>query len=447
MNQMISRTLLVAVPALLFGGTAAGVAFRPSRTAVDAVAAARALAPSISVAATAAPDPAPAVMEEGRALWVNRWDYGSAATIRTLMEQARRANFNIVYFQVRGPGDARYRSQLDPCSPRLCGQLGGVPTWDPLEVAVREAHSRGIQLHAWINALSGWESRTAADCRGLRPSVAGQPNHVLVDHPEWAMYTRRGRPMTCPNGEDEYVYLSPVHPEVRTHLARVAADVVRRYDVDGVHLDRIRYPGADFGWDPASLAEFGRDPATDREGWARFRRELVNSTVRETNDSIKAVRAVPLSAAVWPIYDRTRLGWRESSSGVAQFFQDTWGWASGGYLDVAVPMTYFYVADERCSYRPRRPGQEPNPDWDCMVADHVAGMRPSGRHVYAGIVTGLPLAEIARQVRIGRERGVNGFSFYSYGALNEQNAWSFLANGVFSEPAAVPRMPWLGAGN
>ncbi|HEX8392809.1 MAG TPA: family 10 glycosylhydrolase, partial [Longimicrobium sp.] len=362
----------------------------------------------------------------------------------TLMEQARRANFNIVYFQVRGPGDARYRSALDPCSPRLCDRLGGVPTWDPLEVAVREAHARGLQLHAWINALSGWESRTPAECRALRPSAPGQPNHILVDHPEWAMHTRAGRPMGCPNG-DEYVYLSPAHAGVRTHLARVAADVVRRYEVDGVHLDRIRYPGAAFGWDPAALRAFGKDPASDPQGWSRFRRELVNSVVRETNDSIKSVRPVPLSAAVWPIYDRTRFGWRESSSGVSQFFQDTWGWAAGGYLDVAVPMTYFYVADERCSYRPRRPGEEPNPDWDCMVADHVDGMRPSGRHVYAGIVTGLPLNEIARQVRIGRERGVNGFSFYSYGALNEQNAWSFLANGVFREPATVPRMPWLRA--
>src|SRR5688500_20178905 len=129
--------------------------------------------------------------------------------------------------------------------------------------------------------------------------------------------------------------------------------------------------------------------------------------VRETHDSIHAVRKVPLSAAVWPIYDRTRFGWN-SSSGIAQFFQDTWGWARGGYLDVAVPMTYFYVADQRCSYVPRRRGQEPNPDWDCMVADHVAGMAPTGRHVYAGVLAGLGLGEIAGQVRLGRPRGGGG---------------------------------------
>lgn len=440
MNQKIARTLFASAPVLLLGAVAAGTALRP-HAAAPAAADPLGVPSLVAPAFAAAPPSSGAVMQEARALWVNRWDYGSAATIRQVMENARRANFNIVYFQVRGPWDARYRSRLDPCSPRLCGELGGVPTWDPLEVAVREAHARGLQLHAWINALSGWESNTAASCRALRPSAPGQPNHVLIDHPEWAMHVRGGRPMACPNG-DEYVYLSPAHAGVRTHLARVAADIVRRYAVDGVHLDRIRYPGVAFGHDPAALRAFGRDPAAHPRDWAQFRRELVNRMVRETHDSIRAVRKVPLSAAVWPIYDRTRFGWN-SSSGAADFAQDTWEWARGGYLDAAVPMAYFYVADERCSYRPRRPGQPPNPDWDCMIADHVQGMRPTGRHVYAGVLAGLGRDEIARQVRIGRQRGVHGFSFYFYSSLATMNAWSFLGDGVFREPAVVPRMDWL----
>ena len=432
--------VLIAAPTLLVGA-AATQALRAAPDPADAPVLEAAL-PAEAPPPAAGPDTAAALLQEGRALWVNRWDYGNAATIARVMENAKRGNFNIVYFQVRGPSDAYYRSALDPCSHRLCDRLGGVPTWDPLEVAVREAHARGLQLHAWINALSGWDSQTAEGCRILRPSAAGQPNHILVDHPEWAMHTRRGAPMACPNGQ-EYVYLSPAHAGVRTHLARVAADVVRRYPVDGVHLDRIRYPGADFGWDPASVAAFGRDPAADPQGWALFRRDLVYRMVKETHDSIQSVRRVPLSAAVWPIYQRERFGWAASSSGVAQFFQDTWGWARGGYLDVAVPMTYFYVAEERCSYRPRRQGLPPNPDWDCMVADHVEGLRPTGRHLYAAVLSSLPHAEIARQVRIGRGHGVNGFSFYSYSTLLRNNGFAYLGSGPFREPAAVPRMEWL----
>jgi uncharacterized lipoprotein YddW (UPF0748 family) len=443
MNRTTAVKLLALAP-LLVAAAAGGATLRPSSAApaadADALAPAAFRAATATRADTTSPPP---LREEGRALWVNRWDYGSAESIAQVMEIASRAHFNLVYFQVRGPSDARYRSRLDPCSALLCGRLGGVPSWDPLEVAVREAHARGLQLHAWLNALSGWESTRAADCAGLVPSVAGQPNHELIDHPEWAMATRGGSPQRCPNGPDvEYIYLSPGNDGVRTHLARVAADVVRRYEVDGVHLDRIRYPGSEYGWDRASLRAFGGDPAADPAGWSRFRRGLVSKLVKEVHDSIQAVRRVPLSAAVWPIYDRERFGW-PSSSGVAQFFQDTWGWAGEGSLDVAVPMTYFYVAERPCSYVPRRPGLEPNPDWECMVADHVAGMKPTGRHVYAGILAGLPFPEIERQIRIGRERGVNGFSVYSYGALQEVGAWRRLGDGPFREPAAVPAMPWL----
>ncbi|HEX8905107.1 MAG TPA: family 10 glycosylhydrolase, partial [Longimicrobiaceae bacterium] len=219
MNRTTTRTLLAAAP-LLLAAAVGGSTLRLRPAPAPALAASASFLSARPKADTA--PPAAPLHEEARALWVNRWDYGDSSTIAQVMEIASRAHFNMVYFQVRGPSDARYRSQLDPCSPRLCGRLGGVPTWDPLEVAVREAHARGLQLHAWINALSGWESTKASDCGGLVPSVPGQPNHELIDHPDWAMHTRSG-PQRCPNGPDvEYIYLSPGNPGVRTHLARVA---------------------------------------------------------------------------------------------------------------------------------------------------------------------------------------------------------------------------------
>lgn len=433
MNGM-TRTLPGALAIALLAAAASGAALAAPRAARSG--SPRPL-PSVRVTKPAKK----AAPREARALWVNRWDYGGPETIRQVMEVASRAHLNLVYFQVSGPWDARYPSALDPCSPRLCGRLGGVPTWDPLEVAVREAHARGLQLHAWINGLSGWESQSRGACGGLVPSVPGQPNHVLIDHPEWAMYGANGRPQGCPNGE-EYVWLSPAHAGVRTHLARVAADVVRRYGVDGVHLDRIRYPDAEFGKDPASLAQFGRDPRADPQGWNRFRRELVSRMVREVHDSIHAVRAVPLSAAVWPIYDRDRFGW-PSSSGVRNFAQDTWGWARDGALDVAVPMAYFRVTTPECTYLPLRPGEAPNPDWRCMIRDHVGGLHAAGRHLYAGIQASWPRAEVERQIAIGRELGVDGFSFYFYSTFAESGLWRTLAEGPFREPAQVPEMDWM----
>ncbi|HEX6750670.1 MAG TPA: family 10 glycosylhydrolase [Longimicrobium sp.] len=432
MKYLLGIPLLAVLPVLFMGA-----ASRP-----------RNVTPTLPPVAATAPRPAAVrasgakpPMVEARAIWVPRMDYNTA-TIPEVMRLAARAHFNIVYLQVRGPSDALYPSQLDPCSIRLCGRLGGVPpATDPLELAVREAHRNGLQLHAWINALSGWESESSAKCGMLRPSAPGQPNHVLIDHPEWAVRTRSGRLHRCPNGED-YVFLSPAVPGVRTHLARVAADVVRRYDVDGVHLDRIRYPGEEFGWDSAALAEFGRDPRADSAGWARFRRELVNRTVREVYDSIHAVRPVPLSAAVWPIYDRRRFGWdalaRPSSSGIDQYFQDPWTWARDGYFDAAVPMTYSTVTTPACGYT-----QEQHGDWRCIVRDQVAGVQPSGRHVYAGILAGLGADEVEREIRIGRELGVNGFSIYFYGQVVSTNLLRRLPEGPFRDVAVVPPMPWL----
>jgi uncharacterized lipoprotein YddW (UPF0748 family) len=423
---------LIALLPLLFVGAAIPRLRAAARPHVSVLPPARAATPARR---------GKAPMVEARAVWVERLDY-KTETIPEVMRLAARAHFNIVYFQVRVASDALYPSRLDPCAPRLCGRLGGAtPEPDPLEIAVREAHRNGLQLHVWLNALSGWYADSAYQCARLEPSAGGEPEHVLVDHPDWAVHYRSGRPQRCPN-EENYVFLSPANPGVRTHLARVAADLVRRYPVDGVHLDRIRYPGPDFGWDPAALAAFGHDPARDSAGWVRFRTEMVNRTVREVWDSIHAVRPVPLSAAVWPIYDRRRLGWdhllRPSSSGVEEYFQDPWKWARDGYLDAAVPMTYSRVTDPGCQYT-----QETHGDWRCTVADQVAGLRPTGRHLYAGILAGLGADEVEREIRIGRQLGVNGFSISFYSMVVTTDLMRRLPEGAFREPAVVPPMPWL----
>jgi uncharacterized lipoprotein YddW (UPF0748 family) len=387
---------------------------------------------------------------EARALWVNRFEYmtgqgptADQAKIRHILERARSANFNLVYFQVRGMGDAYYKSALEPCAITLCGKLGnGQPTtWDPLEFAVTEAHARGLQLHAWLNALSAFASpvnNNAAFCTHLAPSAAGSPQHMLIAHPEWAMVNASGVRQSCENSTAvEYVYVSPAIPAVRTHLARVAADVARRYAVDGIHLDRIRYPGTAWSHDTTSLRLFGRDPAADPAGWEQFRRERVNLAVKETHDSIRAAtpRKVVLSAAVWGIYDPRKWGW-PSSSGIAQFYQDPRAWAQGGYLDVSVPMTYFSISPTKCSYVTN------SPDWACLLDDHLQGYRASGRHVYIGIGANRPLAEIERQVLLGRQEGVKGFALYAYTALENASAWTALASGVFREKAEIPAMGW-----
>ncbi len=368
---------------------------------------------------------------EARALWVNRFEYDSAEDIVRIMERAAGANFNIVYFQVRGAGDAFYRSTIEPCAVGLCGRLGGEPPYDPLEVAVEEGTKRGLEVHAWLNALAGWGSGSEESCALLTQPDGEEPRHLLLQHPDWGVIDVDGEPIACPN-EVEYVFFSPSHTKVRTQLGEVAADVITRYGVRGIHLDRIRYPGKAWSYDEASLEGFKKDPAAEPEAWDEFRRGLVNKTVKAAFDAIQKVDpSVPLSASVWELYfDRWDWG---ATGGYEGYFQDPRAWAKDGYLDVAVPMTYDPIDDERCQ----------RADWDCLVEDHVQAIKgENGRHVYAGIAAWHGAEEIRRAVEIGRGHGVDGFSIYSYSQIENEGLWSFLAEEPFKEPATVPPLPW-----
>ena len=386
---------------------------------------------------------------EARALWVNRFEYTTSssadpAKIATIMQKAGSANFNIVYFQVRAAGDAFYSSSIEPCSPRVCGTLGGTMTVDPLAVAVSEAAKYGIQVHAWLNAFTGWISNTTAACAQL---VESTPRHMLLEHPDWAMVGRTGTPQQCGPATPEYTWVSPGVPGVRTRLARVAADIARRYDVYGIHLDRIRYPTDTLSYDTASVNSYtrayGSAPVPGSVAWANHRREFVNAAVREVADSLRAVDpALVLSAAVWPVY-KAMPGW-SSSKGFDDYLQDPRAWAAAGALDVAVPMTYpasatstsFIVKDVLCS----------NLDWVCLLNEHRAQIEQgAGRHVYIGVGAIKGWDEVQKQLAKGREQFVNGFSFYSYSQVDAFDGWPLLKAGYFKFPALIPAMPWKSA--
>ena len=378
---------------------------------------------------TAPPEP-PAPAQEARALWVSRFEYGSPSDVDSIVARAARTNLNVIFFQVRGAGDAFYHSDLEPCAVALCGSLGnGRPAWDPLAVAVAAAHARGLQLHAWINALSGWSAGSATSCSLLQPSAAGSPPHMLIAHPEWRVVDASNTAQPCPDAPNEYLYVSPGIPGVRTHLARVAADIARRYGIDGIHLDRIRYPGPAWSHDTTSRRVFGKDPTAFADDWAQFRREQVALAVRETFDSVRAARPTAvLSAAVWGIW-QDRWGW-SSSHGYGQYFQDPRAWVAAGSLDVAVPMTYFAIAATPCAFA----------DWACLLDDHLV-MQASGRHVYIGVAASRGTAQVLQQIELGRRRGVAGFALYSSSSVTAEMRAALLA-GPFALPAQVPAMSW-----
>ena len=139
-----------------------------------------------------------------------------------LLDGLKAAGVNAVFFQIRAEADALYASEIEPWSFWVSGAQGRAPDpfYDPLALAVEEAHKRGMELHAWVNPY-----RVTNSANYVRAS-----DHVSQRHPE--------RVLTFPT----FSMLDPGLPEARSYITEVILDIVQRYDVDGVHLDDFFYP-------------------------------------------------------------------------------------------------------------------------------------------------------------------------------------------------------------
>ncbi|MBN2360843.1 MAG: family 10 glycosylhydrolase [Deltaproteobacteria bacterium] len=366
---------------------------------------------------------AAAAAREARGVWVTRWNYSSAADVRDVVQQLADHGFNQIYFQIRGTADAYYDSTIEPWAKGLSGTLGVDPGWDPLQVAISAAHSHGLELHAWLNTFPAWT------CGAALPESSGIA-HVLEAHPEWSAVDSGGTPMLghCSEG---YVSLSPGIPAVQDHIAAVVEDIVSRYQVDGIHLDYIRYPGPSYSHDGVSDQRYTEahdaDASLTRAEWQR---QQVSATVQKAFAEVVEHRpAAWLSAAVWFVY-KNEWGW-STSQGYVDYFQDPRTWSAGGYIDAVAPMIYFPLTDP--------PGQ--NLDFGTMLEDHVAGN--AGRNVYAGIHGDYDsFTEIADEIDFTRQHGGAGFIVFAYTYLQSHDYWDEMLAGPLATPALPPLHGW-----
>ena len=272
-----------------------------------------------------APAEEPPRAPEVRAIWVTRWDYRSAADIRTILGNCRSLGLNRVYFQVRGRSDAFYRSNLEPWAEELGGRD---PGFDPLAVAIAEARKQALELHAWANVLAGWKGR----------SPPKNTTHLYHAHPKWFLTDRSGKTWRLSH---HYTMLNPCNSAVRRHLAEVFGDLASRYEIDGVHLDYIRFvfPDADkrdqVPYDNGTLHIFRKEttgfPSRYPDRWNDFRRRGINTVVYDISRQVRKVRpGCKISAAVI----------RDLRRGRETFFQDSPTWLRYGWIDEVIPMNY-----------------------------------------------------------------------------------------------------------
>jgi N-acetylmuramoyl-L-alanine amidase len=356
---------------------------------------------------------------EFRGAWVSRFEWASTdpdrckANITQIFKTLADANFNAAVFQIRGAAETLYPSEFEPWSPLLGGQD---PGFDPVALAIEEAHRGRIAFHAYINPMP---------LRALRwPDAPQDANHLFYRHgpnaPEsWVCVDRQGRV-----AKREYYYLSAGVPGVHAYLRKVIMDVVRRYEVDGIHLDRIRYPGREYSHDPISRRRFlGRGNPT-RLDWADWQRKQLDKLI---NDLVAEIRAekpqVVISCAAWGIYNRHHIdGYGEFSSGYHDYYQDTWNWCRLGAMDVLMPMIYWNLDD-------------PKPNYDELLEDFVQGV---GADRFVGGQRVFSPEENVRQIRLTREAGAMGTVLWNFRSAQRRGVIERLAGELYQDKAPVP---------
>ena len=280
-----------------------------------------------------------------KAFWVIRDRLTTKKSVEEIVETAKNHGFNHLFAQVRGRGDAYYNSEIVMRSPLIQGRK-----FNPLKELLTLAHKENIKVHAWVNVYLLWSSEKKPESK----------NHLLNQHPEWtaraygdvvdAKKTHRQFKLQGTEG----VYLSPGHPEVSKYLLAVFRELIEEYDIDGLHLDYVRYPGPEYGFNQAAMNSFREETGVDPEifiengeeisnilgkesveafqrQWKNFKLRSISNLVISTRNLIKASgKKLLLTAAVKP----------NPVSAREQNYQNWVRWVMGGTLDYAVPMNY-----------------------------------------------------------------------------------------------------------
>lgn len=383
----------------------------------------------------------PALPLEVRALWISRFDLGSPPVKRAQLEyligRAADAGFNVILLQVRATGDAYYTPGLEPWSYRLTSSrvadLGRDPGWDPLATAIELAHRRGIELHAYVNTFSVWECDRGAPPHTVPEhaywQLAGYDPDTLHYDPAWRVHalvngqpTPMGDSTKDPAPCSEYVWGSPGVERVEDHTLAVLKDIAARYPaLDGIHLDRIRYPGRQYSHDPETLAAWhATTPAVTLDDWQR---NHLSEWVARYSSAVKMIRPrITFSAAVWFTYRKTAAITFSTSQGYVDYYQDSHRWLSDGSVDAIAPMIY---------------GATFNGDfakWKVLAEDHVRVQ--AERQVWLGIGGDMPeFDRIDERIAAARALGARGVAIWSAGAIDTRSYWDELRAGPFKSPA------------
>lgn len=341
---------------------------------------------------------------EYRAFWVDTFNtvLNTPANVTTVVDNAVAAKANALFVQVRRRGDSWYLNSLEPPGDRTPIQAG----FDPLQDIINKAHAQGIEVHAFVIMSAVW---------GRAPNLfpPENPNHVFNQHGGFNAATNTITPgpnnwltrTLIPDGTAGITYqghrfvsdfwIDFGHPDAAEYTVNVLNHLVTNYDIDGLHLDRIRYPeigiagqtpstGTSVGYNTTSIERFQRyngiaagspPPAQNNPQWNQWRRDQVTNVVRRVYLNALAIKPnLKVSGAFIAFggIGSTEAAWNSAEANW-RVYQDWRAWTQEGIIDIAIPMVY--KAEHSATIRPQYD------QWDAWLRGHLynrAGMMGQG---------------------------------------------------------------------
>ncbi|MBN1903179.1 family 10 glycosylhydrolase [Candidatus Sumerlaeota bacterium] len=367
---------------------------------------------------------------EYRGIWADSWNKGFLTKEQTIqmVKTIREANLNAIIAEVRKTGDAYYDSAYEPRATNLPD-----PDYDPLKHLVELAHDtsggqKRIEVHAWVVNYRIF--------KGDKKNPSFPPNHILGKHPEWASINSKGE-----KSDNGSYYLDPGVPDVMDYNINVCLDIIRKYDVDGINFDYVRYPNPGWGYNPIALKRFRtlykrEDTPSPRDSqWLAFLRQQVTYFLRKAYVRMIAVKPrIKVSVCT--------IGWGDIPGGDfrktdahAGGIQDWAEWNRRHILDINCRMGYKRQHDTKQKIQFQ--------NWSRFtLGNQCFRMSTIGIGSYLNTFSGT-----LEQIKTARMYGSNGFVLYSYnnpisGKASPETFFKNLRNEALPEWADVPPFAW-----
>ncbi|MCF6270700.1 MAG: family 10 glycosylhydrolase [Melioribacteraceae bacterium] len=330
-----------------------------------------------------------------------------------IIDYLKATNINAVIMQIRPASDAMYQSNIEPWSYWLTGQQGKAPSpfFDPLQIAIEEAHKRGMELHAWLNP---YRVRLASY------NLALDEMNVARRHPEWVLNI---------DGDE---ILDPGIPEVRQHIVDVITDIISRYDLDAIHFDDYFYLSGITNEDDQTFADYPNG-FTDKGDWRRDNvnelLRMIYATIQAVNPRVKFGQSPP---GIWKSgTPEGTWGWNVYSA----IYCDAVTWLDEQIIDYLAPQLYWSFGGGQ-DYGKLAP-------WWASVSND--------RHIYPGLAyyrvgeSNFDKTQIGKMVTLNRETdGIFGEVYFTSNNFddNKGGITDTLINSYYKYPALLPVMDW-----